>query len=410
MNADDKNMNEIKIRKPNGFIYYPIGYIIKLISKLIFRLKVDKTEIKGLKPPFLLLGNHSSVTDIAFNVTALLPHRLNILTSKDLFTWKPFKPFITRLGCIPKSQFSVDIMSLKMMKAAVEQGRNIVIYPEGKTSIDGKELHYVAPSIGKLIKFLNIPVVLSHSSGAYLTKPRYFKGFRYGKVFLKEKILFTKEEVEQMSPKSIYERVRENLKFNDNIYQLENKIKFRSRRPALGLEYILYRCPKCGEDYKMRSTDRHLICDYCGNNVEYTEYGELIPDKYSKAFDRIDLWYDYQRKCVDEEIKKDDFYISNKVDFFMDVDRHYIKVGEGDLYIDKENIGYKGTKNGEDFEVKTPLKTMHTITTKNEEGIDLSYAEGQYRFLFKTTKCATKYGIIVEQMFRMLNKLDEDKN
>src|SRR5690554_1914826 len=116
--SKNKNTNEIKIRKPNGFLYYTITYFLKLISKLFFRMKVDKKSIKGLKGPFVVIGNHSSVTDIVFTVSAFAPHRLNVVTGRDLFTWPKFKPFIHRLGCIPKSQFAIDIESIRMMKSA----------------------------------------------------------------------------------------------------------------------------------------------------------------------------------------------------------------------------------------------------------------------------------------------------
>ena len=405
---EDTNINEIKIKKPGAFLYYFIGIITNLLARILFKMRIDKKEIRKIKGPVVVIANHASVVDIVFTVGGLMPKRLNILASRDLFTWNLFKPFIYKLGCIPKSQFAIDVMSLKMMKAAIEQGRNVALYPEGKTSIDGKGLHYITPSIGKLIKFLGVPVIISYTEGGYLTKPRYFKGFRYGKVRIKESLLLSQEDINTKSKKEIYDIVTNALKFNDNIYQQENNIRFRSKRPALGMDYILYKCPKCGEEYKMRSTDRHLICDACGNNVEYTEYGRFIPQGDSKTFERIDLWYDWQRKCVDEEIRKDDFYIEKPVVFYNEVNNAYEKSGEGVLYINKEYIGYKGTKYGEETEIKSLLKRMHTITTKNEEGIDLAFPDGIYRFLFENDKCASKYGIIVEQMFKMTQEKEEE--
>lgn len=405
--TQDKNMNEIKIRKPNAFLYYTIGYAVKMLSKLLFRLKIDNKGVKKLKGPFLVIGNHSSVADIAFNVSAMLPKRMNVVTGKDLFSWKLFKPFIERVGCIPKDQFGLDIMSLKLMKAAVEQGRNVALYPEGKTSLDGKALHFIPPSIGKFVKFLNVDVVLSYTLGSYLTKPRYFKGFRYGKVKVIQKLLITKEELQEMTNDQVYKKLVDALQFNDNIYQQENKIRFKSKRPALGMNYILYKCPKCSVEYKMKSTDRHLICEHCGNTVEYTEYGEFIPSERSKAFSRIDLWYDFQKEAIKEEIKKDDFYIDNEVDFYLNIDREYKLVGKGQLYIDKEKIGFNGTKDGQPYEISTPLKVLHTITTKNKEGIDLVFPDGIHRFMFKNKKGSTKYGLIVEQMYRLNHSLDK---
>ena len=43
---------------------------------------------------------------------------------------------------------------------------------------------------------------------------------------------------------------------------------------------------------------------------------------------------------------------------------------------------------------------------KNQEGVDLIYPEGTYRFLFKDKKYSVKYGLIVEQMYRYIHNLD----
>ncbi len=409
MSKQNKNINEIIVKKPNAFLYGIIALGVKLIAKVLFRLKIDNKEVKKLKAPFVVIGNHASVLDIVFTVSGMLPKRLNIVTAKDVFTWRIFKPFIERVGCIPKSQFAIDITSLKTMKAAIEQGRIVTLFPEGKVSFDGRQLHHIPPSIAKFVKFLDAPVVLSYNLGSYLSMPKYYKGFRYGKVHLKQKVIITQEELRTLPNAEIYKRIVESLQFNDNIYQQENNIRFRSRKPALGMEFILYKCPKCSREYQMMTTKRHIICQHCNNTVEYTEYGQLNPVDDSVSFGRVDLWYDYQREAVDEEIRQEDFYISKPVDFYMDIDRKYKLLGEGELYINKEEIGYKGTKNGEHYEISIPLRTLHTLTTKTREGIDLSYEDCSHRFMFKEKKYSTKYNLIVEQMYRLIHNLDRDK-
>lgn len=403
----DKNINEIKVRKPIGIIYYPVLYLLKLVSKILFCLKIDKKGLKGLKAPYLVLANHASVVDIVFTLGAFLPQRLNIVTSKDLFTWKLFKPFIDKLGCIPKSQLSIDIMAIKTMKAALEQGRCVALYSEGRTSLDGKELHYVPDNIGKLVKMLDAPVAFSHLLGAYLTKPRFFKGLRFGKIKLTAKVLLTVEEVRSLSVKEISDRIREALKFNDHIYQRENKIKFRTNHMADRLNYILYKCPKCGAEYEMESTKTQLICKACGNTVTYTQYGELIPDEGSVSFDRVDQWYDYQRECIDKEIAAEDFRISKPVEILEENERDFSSVGEGELYIDKDFIGVEGTVKGQPFSRRMPLRITSAIITKNEEGVDFYFADGFYRCLFTEKKYSSKYGLIVEQSYR--KKMEEAK-
>lgn len=403
----DKSFNEIKVKKPSFFLYWIPTVLSRPIAYIKWRSRVDRSGLKNVKGPILAIANHCSTMDIVFSLHALLPKRFNIVTSKDLFTWKPLKPFIKKFGAIPKNQCSIDINSIKMMKKALESNNNVLIYPEGRTSVDGKELHYLAPSVAKFIKMMDVTVALVKTDGAYITKPRWFHGFRKGKVFTKTSVLLTKEEVRTLSQDQIYKRVREALTFNDNLWQRENNVRFTSKNLAKGLEYILYKCPKCQQEYEMETDSRHLMCRACGNKVEYTEYGELKAIGDSKTFDRIDLWFDFCRQSCLEEVKKDDFYISKQAEFWLEnpETRDFILKGRGEFYMDKEYIGYKGTKDGEDFEYKQQLKLLPTLITKNSEGIDLVENDLIFRFLFIEKKWSAKYGLICEQLFAYNNDL-----
>ena len=206
-------------------------------------------------------------------------------------------------------------MGLRTIKSALEQNRNIIIYPEGKAS---PRRHGASLYPDKRCQASQVPRCYRRAFVQRRrpppTKPRFFKGFRHGKTRVTESILFTREEIRSLSLEEIIERVRKALAFNDNIYQRENNIRFRTKTPAQNLSFILYKCPKCGAEYKMRSTDRLLICDACDNTVEYTEYGELIPKGDSVAYDRVDLWYAFQREAATEEVRKEDFLFTKEVE------------------------------------------------------------------------------------------------
>lgn len=404
---EEKREEKIVVKKPHWFYYGVTARVVKLISKLVFGLKINNKAVKKLKEPFVVIGNHAGALDIAFTVAAMVPHRLNIVMSREICSWKAIRPFVGKIAAIPFNQISTDIVGLRTIKSALEQNRNIIIYPEGKASHDGTGLHYIPINVAKLLKFLDVTVVLSYNEGAYLTKPRFFKGFRHGKTRVTESILFTREEIRSLSLEEIIERVRKALAFNDNIYQRENNIRFRTKTPAQNLSFILYKCPKCGAEYKMRSTDRLLICDACDNTVEYTEYGELIPKGDSVAYDRVDLWYAFQREAATEEVRKEDFLFTKEVELKLlkNMDESFYTAGEGVLKMDRKELVYEGTKDNAPYRLAIPMKKLHTLITKNEEGIDLVRTDGVYRFLFKDPWGSTKMCLLGEQIFALENNL-----
>ena len=402
-----KKKNDNKVRKPSWFLYGFGAFMMKIFSYFYWHLRVDNKEIKKIKSPILAIAPHTSTLDIVPTAATLLPKRYNVVMGKDLFTWKQLRPFIKSFGAIPKDQGAIDIACMRTLKAAAEQGRNILLYPEGKTSLDGKQFFYLAPSIGKFIKFLGCNVVVVRSHGVYLSKPRFIKGFRRGRMETKAELLFTQEEVKTLSPLAITEKVRQALAFNDNVWQRENHIRFRAKDMANNLNYILYKCPKCGAEYEMTAGGGLLTCAACGNAVRYTEYGELLPQGDSVTFDRLDLWVDFEREKVLEEITKEGFSQKKPVCLQLrdDEKNKYFDRGEGALTIDKDAIVYEGTEEGKDVTLAYSLTEVPTVVTKNSEGIDLIIEGKPYRFLFTEKKWSYKYELIVEQLFALKHNL-----
>ena len=398
-NQERKQENEVK--KPPFLLYTVPIFLVRAFAKLYWKLRIDNKEIKNLKEPALAIAPHMSTLDVVPTMCTLFPHKYNIVAAKDLFTWKQLKPFIEKFGAIPMTQCAMDLNSLRTIKAASDNGRSILLYPEGRTSLDGRQLYYLNPSIGKLIKFLGLPVVLVKTYGAYVTKPRYIKGFRRGRMESKASILLTKEQVKALSPTEIYKIVADSFVINDNAWQQENDIKFKAKCLASNLNYILYKCPRCGAEYENTISGDTLKCNACGNTVKYTPNGHLVPIGDGISIDRIDLWMDYEKESVIEETEREGFCLSKEVTALCrnDETREYENVGEGELFINKEIIGYRGVINGAFAEMELPLKNMPTVITKNTEAIELTFDNLTYRFMFKEKKYSTKYGLIVEALY-----------
>ena len=392
-----------QFKSPNPVIYFIFAMLGKFLLKILFNHKIEKRVKLEKNKPYIFISNHASVLDVVMMMATVYPARFSILTGRDAFTMPIIKVAIKLMRGIPKNQFAIDIPSIRIIKSIIDDNRSVAIYPEGKVSLDGTNLHYLPIGIGKLMKMLNAEVIITKVYGSNLAKPRWFKGLKFGNLKTVMDRVISFEEIKTLSNQEIYDRIRESIQFNDNIYQQENKLRFRSKKPALGYEYAYYKCPKCGVEYQMTTTNTHINCSACGNSIQLNEYGELIPVGDSKTFARLDLWYDYQRQSCREELLQDNFYIETPCKcFFNDVKANeYKEVGEGIAYIDKEKIGYKGTYEGKPYEFSTPLKILHTITTKNEEGIDLTNDQGILRLDFIQNKYSTKFGLLVEEYYRL---------
>ncbi len=392
---------KIKVKKPNFFVYTIPTYIMKFFSRFYWRMKTDNREIRKIKSPILALVPHSSTLDILPVCATLLPKRYNVVMGKDLFTWKQLRPFIKAFGAIPKDQCNIDLACMRQMKAAAESGNNILLYPEGRTSLDGKQMFYLSPAIGKLVRFLGCTVVVVENHGSYLTKPRYIKGFRRGRIETKARVLFTAEEAKTLPAKVLTDRIVEAFRYNDHIWQRENDVVFKAKELASRLDYVLYKCPRCGAEYEMKAEGDTLSCTACNNAVRYTERGALVPIGNSVSLDRIDLWVDYERAEIDKEIADPSFRLEKDVfvQIRNDVTFRYDDCGKGALSIDREKIEFCGTVCGEDTVLTFSLDGVPTVVTKNSEGIDLVIGGVPYRFLFTERKWSTKYGLIVERLF-----------
>lgn len=397
-------------RKPSKFIYNFLVFIINILSKIFLKFKIKRDpKIKELKGPIVCLGTHLAVLDVAAMMLSMNKYRkLNIVVGRDVMTWSVFKPISKKLGLIPISQFGLDLSSVRTIMKSVKAGRSIALFPEGKISLDGQNLHYISPSLAKFLKMIGANIVFAHNYGGYCNNPKWASNFRKGNVTHDIKVLFTAEELKEKSVEEIDKVIQESFKFNESAYQQENNLRYKSKTTAKGLEFILYKCPKCMAEYENITDKKHIICKKCGNTVEYTEYGKFIPLGESVTFDRLDKWYDWQRVSIRKALEDENFKISSAVEWskMNQKTNKYEKCGAGALSITYNDIQFEG-KNlvGEDVLISYPLENQVAIIQKRKEGIDLTIENEINRFMFDEKKYASKYNLIVEEIFRKRHSL-----
>ena len=151
-------------------LYRFCARLFKVVGKIRYGFKVDKSAIKGLKGPFLVLGNHTSWVDFLYFSNCVYPHPVNVVVTSNVFYMKFLGKVFTDFGAIPKKQFTSDFSCIKHIKRNLDNGNSVLLFPEGRITVDGST-GYIAPSIGNLIKFLDCTGVAGVTPGGYTGGP-----------------------------------------------------------------------------------------------------------------------------------------------------------------------------------------------------------------------------------------------
>ena len=196
-----------------------MGKIIKFILKpaFTFFIKVHKSGLENIEKnePVIFAGNHQSFLD-GFIVNQAMPN--NILDKTYYFAdIKHFKKGYMKFMGENSNIIFVDINknlinSLQMLSKAIRNGKNIVIFPEGTRTRDGK-INNFKKFFAILSKELNIPVVPFVIDGAYKAYPpssKYPKGGNVKVKFL-EKIYPENMSYEELTEK-VYDTIKKELK------------------------------------------------------------------------------------------------------------------------------------------------------------------------------------------------------
>lgn len=182
------------------------------------KLRINKVRMKGLKPPYLVLGTHHSFMDFCVTPLALFPHTANYVSELEGFEaygeWK-----YRQLGCLGTRKFVDDLALVKNIKKVIDRKGILVLYPEARYANVGTSSK-IPESVGKLAKMLKVPVVVINMRGNYLQSPIWNLTER------KEAILdatitqiYTKEELKQASVSQVNDKINEFLAYDEYAWQ-----------------------------------------------------------------------------------------------------------------------------------------------------------------------------------------------
>lgn len=268
----DKAKKEARDRKRHARAFRFFKILLTPIFKLKFNYTFDK--IPKLDKPFLLLANHNLNVD-AVLVDMASENHMYFVASEHLlrgglgakFVMRYFRPIIHTKG-------KTGVKTLGDMMKALKSGCNVALFPEGNRSFNGLTGE-IPENTGRIAKKSGAYLITYRMEGGYFTHPRWSTSVRRGKLHGKLVKIYSPEELGDMTDESINEAISRNL--YEDAYQTQKdwNVPYKGKNLSLGLESLLYMCPKCRGFGTLSSSPKNIKCTSCGMQAEYTPYGYI---------------------------------------------------------------------------------------------------------------------------------------
>ena len=158
---------------------------------------VDTVGVKNIKEPFVLLSNHTSRCDWEYIGMAMKGHPLNFMASDVEFHRAHMHGIFKICKVIPKKNFVSDYHCIKEVFQVVRKGGNVILFPEGKSSISGTN-QPILMGTSKMLKKLGVPVYYTKITGGYMSNTQWNIANRPGKVIITVGKLFDPEQLKTL--------------------------------------------------------------------------------------------------------------------------------------------------------------------------------------------------------------------
>ena len=254
-----------------------------------FNLTHEDLHVDG---PVLLIPNHVNAWDPLLVAISLKDKQVYYVASEHIFRWGFLAKLLQHfLAPIARRKGTLGTDTVKACLRHLREGHSICLFAEGEQCWDGIS-QKVFPATGKLVKTSGATLVTYRIEGGYLSKPRWAKTVRRGRVHGAPVNIYPPELLKTMTPQEVNEAINRDIFEDAWQRQREEPVPYRGKRLAEGLERALYLCPGCGKIGTLRTENDRIFCS-CGFELHYKETGFFEP---AEPFPTIAEWDRWQRE------------------------------------------------------------------------------------------------------------------
>ncbi|MFH1768045.1 MAG: lysophospholipid acyltransferase family protein [Candidatus Omnitrophota bacterium] len=187
--------------------YWTVRFILLVIFKIFFGIKVEGREFIPKEGSFILASNHLSNIDPPVLAVACR-RQLNFLAKEELFRNKFFSWLIRKLNAFPLKRQQTDLFAMRQAIKILRGGKAVLIFPQGTR---GAAPDKALGGIGFLFKKTAAPVILAKLTGTDKILPKGAKAFkRHSVKVVFEKITApSKNESYEQFARRVVEKIRD---------------------------------------------------------------------------------------------------------------------------------------------------------------------------------------------------------
>ena len=300
----------LRHRRVYSFLKATLGTIIQRI----YAFHPEKAKLG--KGPYLITANHNGDLDPAL-IAMSFPEHMYFVASEHIFRKGFVSWLLTYLFApIARVKGMTDATAALSIIRTIRKKSNVCLFAEGNRSYNGVT-GPIFPATGKLAKATGASLVTYRFEGGYLTTPRWSHSTRRGRMRGYVVNIYSPEQLKQMTPEEVNDRIREDIMEDAFDRQLTMPYRYKGKDLAKGLENALYFCPKCGKTGTLKSEGDIFHCE-CGLRMRFTQTGffeKVEPGDPELPFTTVrdwDFWQDKRIKEYADSLGEDEIAYSDE--------------------------------------------------------------------------------------------------
>lgn len=140
-----------------NYLYAFAHWLFWLSFRIFWRMKVYGHENIPKKGGVIVAVNHSSLSDPPVLGSAI-KRDAYYMAKEELFHIPIFGKILRKVNAFPVRRGEVDILALKTAQRFLQEGKLVILFPEGKRNLTGKLLRGKL-GVGMLAVWAGVPIV-----------------------------------------------------------------------------------------------------------------------------------------------------------------------------------------------------------------------------------------------------------